>query len=156
MHIRTIQKEDHEAVEAFLRALDRMHVEARPDIYAPTESFYSDEEFDALVANSGERGSAISLVAEEDHTVIGCCFVSIREKSGMIPMKTAYMDDLVVAEDFRRRGIAKALFAEAEVQAKARGAVRMDLNVWAFNDSAKRLYESLGMTPQRFILEKKL
>jgi hypothetical protein len=28
--------------------------------------------------------------------------------------------------------------------------------VWSFNESAKELYESLGMTPQRYIFEKKL
>ena len=39
---------------------------------------------------------------------------------------------------------------------KLLGAVRMDLMVWSFNESAKNLYESLGMKPQRYIYEKNL
>jgi GNAT superfamily N-acetyltransferase len=51
---------------------------------------------------------------------------------------------------------ARALFAEAEKQAKELGAVRIDLMLWSFNESTRKFYESLGMTPQRYIFEKKL
>ena len=35
-------------------------------------------------------------------------------------------------------------------------AVRVDLMVWEFNKEAIQLYEALGMTPQRYILEKNI
>jgi len=43
-----------------------------------------------------------------------------------------------------------------EQKAKELGATRIDLMVWEFNESAQELYRSLGMTPQRYILEKLL
>ncbi len=64
-------------------------------------------------------------------------------------------EDLVVDKDFRRRGIAKRLFAFMEEEARKRGAKRLDLMVWEFNREALKFYESFGMKPQRYILEKK-
>jgi ribosomal protein S18 acetylase RimI-like enzyme len=152
MLIRNIRIDDYEAVDKLMQLLHTVHVEGRPDLYTPLEHPYSKEEFEKLVVDN----KVISIAAEENHMVIGICFVSIRDKSGMVSMKTAYMDDLAVAKEYRHRGIAKALFAEAEKRAKELGAIRLDLMVWSFNESAKQLYESLGMTPQRYILEKAL
>lgn len=50
----------------------------------------------------------------------------------------------------------EADFHEMEQRAKELGAKRIDLMVWEFNESAQELYRSLGMTPQRYILEKLL
>ena len=62
----------------------------------------------------------------------------------------------MVAEKFRRRGIAKELFAAAEKTAKEKGAVRLDLMVWNFNEDAIGFYKAMGMDVQRFVLEKQL
>lgn len=113
---------------------------------------YSKEEFEDLVEND----EVISVAAEVDERIVGICFVTMRNKSGMVPMRTAYMDDLVVDESYQRQGIAKALLEAVEKRAKELGAKRMDLMVWSFNEQAKSLYESFGMTPQRFIYEKEL
>ena len=98
----------------------------------------------------------IFLAAEEDSAVIGLCVVTIREPKAGLFVKIAYMDDLVVDESRRGQGIARRLFLTAQQEAKARGAGRLDLMVWEFNQNALKLYESLGMKPQRYILEKPL
>jgi ribosomal protein S18 acetylase RimI-like enzyme len=152
MLIRNIRIDDYEAVDNLMQLLHKVHVDGRPDLYTPLEHPYSKEEFEKLV----DDNEVISIAAEENHIVIGICFVSIRDKSGMVSMKTAYMDDLVVAKEYQHRGVARALFTEAEKQAKELGAMRLDLMVWSFNESAKQLYESLGMIPQRYIFEKNL
>jgi ribosomal protein S18 acetylase RimI-like enzyme len=152
MLIRNIRIDDYEAVDNLMQLLHNVHVDGKPDLYTPLEHPYSKEEFEKLV----DDNKTISIAAEENHIIIGICFVSIRDKNGMVSMKTAYMDDLVVTKEYQHRGIAKALFAKAEKQAKELGAIRLDLMVWSFNESAKQLYESLGMTPQRYIFEKKL
>ena len=53
-------------------------------------------------------------------------------------------------------GIAKKLFLEVENWAREKGAVRLELHVWDFNRDAMALYTAMGMTPQRYVLEKKL
>ena len=66
----------------------------------------------------------------------------------------AYVDDMFVHPSYRGQKIATTLFHEMEQKAKELGATRIDLMVWEFNESAQELYRSLGMTPQRYILEK--
>lgn len=68
----------------------------------------------------------------------------------------AYVDDMFVHPSYRGQKIATTLFHKMERRAKKLGATRIDLMVWEFNESAQKLYRSLGMIPQRYILEKLL
>lgn len=70
--------------------------------------------------------------------------------------KPTYVDDMFVHPSYRGQKIATTLFHEMEQKAKELGSTRIDLMVWEFNESAQELYRSLGMTPQRYILEKLL
>lgn len=63
---------------------------------------------------------------------------------------------MVIDEMYRNKGIAKKLFYTVESEAKKMGVVRIDLMILEFNKSAKELYKSLGMKPQRYIYEKHL
>ncbi len=50
----------------------------------------------------------------------------------------------MVGEEFRRRGVGRALLDAAVREAEARGARRLTLRVLAPNEPARRLYESAG------------
>ncbi|MBX7410192.1 GNAT family N-acetyltransferase [Clostridium chauvoei] len=64
--------------------------------------------------------------------------------------------DLCVYERFRGRGIGKLLFSHVTNIAKEKGAERLDLMVWSFNNNALNFYNEIGMKAQRYILEKEL
>jgi ribosomal protein S18 acetylase RimI-like enzyme len=55
-----------------------------------------------------------------------------------------YVDALAVAEDARRRGVARALLADAEATARAEGATGVSLDTGLENEPARRLYEASG------------
>jgi ribosomal protein S18 acetylase RimI-like enzyme len=57
---------------------------------------------------------------------------------------TAFVYDVSVHEDLRRRGYGRAIMLAAEAECRARGAVSIGLNVFGPNVAARRLYESLG------------
>lgn len=152
MQIRDMKLEDYNEVDRLMAQVHKLHVEGRPDLYIDVEHIYSMEMFQEMVENE----DMISFVAEEDNTIVGICFVSMREKTCMIKRRTAYMDDLCVDEAFRGKGIGRILFAHAKKRAKEMGAERMDLMVWNFNESALKFYEEMGMKPQRYIMEKHL
>jgi GNAT superfamily N-acetyltransferase len=60
--------------------------------------------------------------------------------------------DVVVAPDARGRGVGTALLAEAEDWARERGHRILTLNVFARNESARRVYERAGfVTASRMI-----
>ena len=149
MVIRNIRKTDYAAVDALLLQIHQVDVDGRPDMFWPIEQYMTRDSFDSLVTNK----NMISILAQERGEIIGCCFVSMMERSGMVRMKSAYIDLIVVDEQHRNNGVGKAIFNEVKKRAKKAGAKRIDLMVWSHNDVAIRAYESYGMTPQRTVYE---
>lgn len=152
MIIRDMEIKDYNGIDKLMKQVHSIHVDNRPDLYVELEHPLSKNEFEEFVQNN----NVISIVAEDDREIIGLCIVSIRNKSGMIDKKIAYMDDLCVDEKFRGIGIGKKLFEFATDIAKKKGAERLDLMVWSFNKRAINFYKELGMKPQRYIFEKEL
>lgn len=152
MIIRDMEINDYNGIDKLMQQVHSIHVENRPDLYVELEHPLSKSEFEELVQNK----NVISIIAEESGIVIGLCIVSIRNKSGMIEKKVAYMDDLCIDERFRGQGVGKKLFSFVSDIARKKGAQRLDLMVWSFNKNALSFYEELGMKPQRYIFEKEL
>lgn len=152
MIIRDMRREDYDSVDSLMQQLHKLHVTARPDLFADMEHPYSQEEFEQKV----EDKETISILAEENGTVLGICFAAMRNRTCMVNRRSAFMNDLCVAEEARRQGIARQLFLAAEDKARELGAERLDLTVWGFNETALKFYQSLGMKVQRYIFEKPL
>ena len=152
MFIRNIRKTDYTAVDALLLQIHQVDVDGRPDMFWPIEQYMTRDSFDSLVNNK----NVISILAQERGEIIGCCFVSMLERSGMAHMKSAYIDLLVVDEKHRRKGVGRALFNEVQKRAGKAGAKRIDLMVWNHNPIAENAYKAYGMTPQRTVYEIKI
>ena len=149
MRIRAMLPEDFPAVSAMMDDLHALHVAGRPDLYVPMSPIYPE----SVYLEKLNSPDMLCLIAEEEDAPAGLCFVEMRKRTCMRNIPSAYVDDMYVAPAFRRQGVATALFRQAEKLAKAKGAVRLDLMVWNFNREALAFYESLGMKPQRYILE---
>lgn len=152
MEIRDMESKDHPEIDRLMKELHELHVKGRPDLYTELEHPYSREEFEKIVSDP----EIIAILAEEKSVVIGLCIGTLRKKSGMVEMKTMYIEDLIVDRNFRGKGIASQLYEEMEERGRNTGAKRLDLMVWEFNSDAKRFYEKQGMRPQRYIYEKEL
>ena len=149
MLIRAMLPEDFPAVSAMMDDLHALHVAGRPDLYVPMSPIYPENVYLEKLADP----AMLCLLAEVEGAPAGLCFVEMRRRTCMRNIPSAYVDDMYVTPAFRRQGVATALFREAEKQAREKGAVRLDLMVWNFNREALAFYESLGMKPQRYILE---
>lgn len=154
MKIRNMVLDDYKEVDRLMAQVHGLHVQGRPDLYIDVEHIYPIDEFTKMVEND----DMITVLAEneKDGAVVGICIVSMRAKTGMVKRRTAYMEDLCVDENYRGRGIGKGLFLYVKDMAQKMGAERLDLMVWDFNENARRFYEKMGMTPQRYIYEMKL
>lgn len=150
--IRNIHKSDYEAIDRLLLQLHHVDVAGRPELFVDMEHFMTKESFNSLIENP----DMITILAEQYGRILGCCFVSMMNRSGMVPMKTAYIDLLVVDEPYRRNGIGQTLFQSVQKRARKMGAKRIDLMVWSHNQTAIDAYESYGMRPQRCVYEKLL
>lgn len=118
---------------------------------------YTDWMLDEAAANDGavwiaesERGEAIGLMScwrAEDPTDITV------EPAARVHL---YVSDLVVAPEWRGRGIAGALLAEAERHGRALGLAQMTIGVLSVNEPARRAYEKAGFAEYEMLLRKRL
>jgi ribosomal protein S18 acetylase RimI-like enzyme len=84
---------------------------------------------------------APTYVAELDGEVVGMVTLCVfRTLTGSM----AYLDHLVVASNWRGRGIGRALVKYAIKQARAGGASRIDLSANTEKQAGRALYRSLG------------
>ena len=101
--------------------------------YSPWSTSQFKEEF------AGIPKTRYMSVAEDGNTVVGYCGV-------FLPAPGVEADILTVAvlPTYRRQGIAKEFMRQIETWAQERGASAMMLEVELSNESAIKLYESLG------------
>jgi ribosomal protein S18 acetylase RimI-like enzyme len=65
------------------------------------------------------------------------------------PQEALYIDALATAPEFRRQGVARALLAAAEEEARGLGLIRVCLETEVDNRPARSLYESSGFLVSR-------
>ena len=155
MEIRKLAESDYDQVIELYEALDEFHVQARPDffVHRAKEQVYPKDDYLHNLSYPG----GLEMGAFESERLVGIVRATLWEESGMVKgVKTVCLDDIFVLSAYRRRGIAARLFMEVERWAKEQGAVRLDLYTWDFNQGAIAMYQAMGMTPQRYVFEKKL
>ncbi len=151
MLIRRAEERVIPAITHLLEQVAEVHAAGRPDIYRPGTKFTAQELAEEL------KGTV--FVAELAGNVVGHCFCKIVRHApccNMAAHSSLYIDDLCVEAACRRQGVGKALYRHAREYAAAQGLGSVTLNVWAFNTDAMEFYASLGMQPQRIIMEERL
>jgi ribosomal protein S18 acetylase RimI-like enzyme len=114
---------------------------------------------------------SIAVYTERSHTdVVGTIEVGVRNAHDRL-RRYAYISNLAVSKDFRRRGVAKELLEECEQITKVWGYTQLHLHVMADNTGGRNLYQKLGYEvvstefvwsiipwnrPQRLFLRKQL
>jgi len=155
MVIRDLKMEDFDAVNDLFMQLHNFHAEQRHDIYRKLEKSATSQagDYEAAMADNN-----IMLGAEIDGKIIGYAILKVYKTENIIksPRTFAYLKEIAVDENYRRKGIATALYREGAKRAKAQGATSLELMVWEFNSDAIGFYQSLGMSVQSLKLEQVL
>ena len=130
-----------------------IHAMNRPDIFADLEeSPFGPEDFRLIMGDE----NSFFLVAEVDGKAAGMCNVKLKKAPVhpvVLPRRYAYIDDICILPDFRHMGVGKALYDALAERIRPMGIRKVELKVWAFNESAMGFYEALGMKPQNIIME---
>ena len=155
MEIRKLIESDYDMVIELYKELDEMHVQARPDYFVHREK-YEIYPKDAYLQNLS-CPDVLQLGVFDGEQLVGVVRATLWEESGMVKdVKTVCLDNIYVLPTYRRKGVAAKLFSEVEFWAKEQGAIRLDLWTWDFNKDAIGMYRAMGMSPQRYVFEKKL
>lgn len=147
---------DLAAIRVLGREINALHHAAWPDVFSPSGDPQPDEDFWREMIGLPD---ATTFVAETAKGVIGFVNIAVvaKDKNPLLqPVAYARVGSVGVAERHRGRGIGTELMRRAEAWAAARGATRVNLIVWAFNERAVRLYEELGYEIRSYSMGKRL
>ncbi len=132
-------------LEVFIEGY-KFHQNGRPDIFT-----INDEEIlKNQLLESFEKMSPIVIIDNND--IVGYLSYSIKGKDN----KKLTVDELVIKDSYRGKGLGKKLMNEAKNIALNNNCNRIELNCWLFNENALAVYEHMGFEKQRIIYEMKL
>ena len=144
IQIRDLQPEDYDALCEIIDEVDTLHREALPRIFRKSEGPVRDKEFILDLIGGGDAGL---FVAEADGRMAGFIHVMVHDSPDvaiMKPRRFALVDNLTVKKVYHRQGIGRLLMDYADAWARKNGASSIELNVYAFNDTAVAFYQNLG------------
>ena len=154
MNIRNAQIDDVNMVSELMLQVAKIHSSARRDIFKEKNI----EEIKNEVNNRMNNKENI-LIAEENNSIFGVIIYKIKEVREHINLKdrtVLWIDELVVDENIRGKGIGRSLFLEVNKIAKENNCNAVELNCWNFNRQEIKFYEKCGMNTQRLIMEVKI
>jgi len=139
--------------------IDRSAAEYARDLVAegrdPDEAArYAAEGMAESFPNGGRSpGHAVFDVIDDDGAVVGYLWIG-PDTSG--DDGSWWIWDVLIEAEQRGRGLGRQAMLLGEDYARAQGAHTIGLNVFAFNGSARGLYESLGYEPTSMRMRKRL
>ena len=139
-------------VNELRRAVNALHAEGRPDIFPPGFG----EELQQRVYQVFDAPDADVIAAYAGDVLCGFAvvqYISKPESAYMRGQRFYHIEEFGVDAGYRRRGVGTALLRFCRAEAARRGFDRVTLDVWEFNDSAQKFYESAGFQPYRHYLE---
>ena len=151
--VRRAIPEDTERLLELLLQVEGVHQKGRPDLFRVNGTKYTASELVEIVSND----STPVFVAVHNGTVVGyifCIITEVKNSTMLFDNKTVHLEDVCVDESCRGMGIGSVLMEYVTEWAKSVGCTRMDLDVWEFNDGARRLYERCGFTTQKRRMDK--
>ncbi|MBI4511991.1 MAG: GNAT family N-acetyltransferase [Deltaproteobacteria bacterium] len=158
MRVRSALIGDFAALNQLLLESDFLHAELLPRLFRKPKGISRPcHEIERILRSSDDA----LLVAEDagPARVVGLVHVQIYHtppSTSMVQARRAHVDSLVVAREFRRHGVGRALVEAASGWAGRRGAVEVLLTVWAGNREAEAFYRELGFDHVSQVLGKRL
>lgn len=152
IEVRPAKREELERINELRRMVNDLHVEGRPAHFKPG----FDPELQQHVYDQFEAENEDVLAAVADGKIVGFAtvvYVHRPEGPYTLPLDFYHVNEFGVDAAHRRKGVASALVAYMKEDAKKRGLPRLDLDVWAFNESAKAFYDAAGFKTYRYYME---
>lgn len=123
--------------------VQNIHVKLFPEVFKITDTRLMEEWFSGILGSD----NTCVLIAVENGTALGYMTVRKRHKPEHIFKKEtrcAYIDQVCIHHNHRKKGIFKALLEKAAEEAALWGMNRLELDVWTDNSVAVKSFERSG------------
>jgi len=104
----------------------------------------SERDYEQLLSAGLDTPGEYLYVAYDGDEEIGMLWLHTPDDPDKLAAVDAFVYDVSVHADKRRRGYGRAIMAQGIEICRARGARALGLNVFGHNEGAKALYEELG------------
>lgn len=155
-----MEKQVRRAVPADIDALLNLllyvadcHSSGRPELFCSGRAAYTRE---ALLEHIQRENVDIFVCADAAGAVQGMILCQVKEMKNhkiLRDARTIWVEDMSVSPDAQKEGYGKLLLDFVKEYGRERGCARLELNVWAFNESAHGFYLHEEMREQRHIME---
>lgn len=149
LHYRTACLEDIPALCQLLEALFTLETDFQPDSEKQARALAR-----LIAEGAGDKPLSQVWVAEAGARVIGMCTVQIyisTAEGGRVGL----VEDVIVAEDYRGRGIGRAMLAKLEQWAQHQGLLRLQLLADRHNQRALAFYQRHGWQQTQLVALRK-
>lgn len=143
MDIRHATNTDLDFAAPLMLQTQRAHVEAFPHRYRPITIEDARSHLRAVLDDDTKR----MLVATRHETRLGYTVFDFVDVAGSVMLQArryCYVHDIGVASEARREGVARALLDQVYEASRQAGIDEVELDVWAFNATARRSFERSG------------
>ncbi|MGZ3744306.1 MAG: GNAT family N-acetyltransferase [Pseudobdellovibrionaceae bacterium] len=112
------------------------------------------DDFNRLLPDGrNSKDNFLFTAKDESKNILGFIWFCIRGAEGN---KRAFICDVIIEEQHRGKGYGKQMMLLVEKEARKKGLNRIGLHVFGFNNTAIRLYQSLGYATTDLVMEKNL
>ncbi len=150
--IRKANQNDLQKINKLLYEVQKVHSDARPDLFRAGTKKYTDEQLKSILENARTP----VFVFEKGEEILGYAFCIFKQElsNTLMPVKTLYIDDLCVDECARGEHVGTELYHFVLDYARKSDCYNVTLNVWADNTKAVKFYQAIGMRVQKIGMEK--
>jgi ribosomal protein S18 acetylase RimI-like enzyme len=152
--IRAAVDGDVEQLAALSASVQHLHIAGRPDVFKATGPQALRDLFRRRLAESTAR----IWIAETAGIVVGYAVtVDKRQEENVYTHARSWreIEEIAVRAEHRRRGAAGALLRHIEIAMQADGISVVELNTWAFNNTARSSFERLGFVAKNIRYERR-
>jgi ribosomal protein S18 acetylase RimI-like enzyme len=121
----------------------KFHQNLLPNIFRIPDTVINETWMDAVLNNENES----LLVSEYQGKIVGAILYKITTSSDDIILekrKYGYIEEMIVTETLRGKGIGKQLLDYAIEDLKGKDIKEIEINVWEKNEGGLRFYERYG------------
>jgi ribosomal protein S18 acetylase RimI-like enzyme len=149
------ETKDHQLLAGMNEQVQSWHHSMYPHIFRP----YAQADIALFFESVLKEENATAFVAQENGQPLGYTLFFIRhsaENAFQYPSKSIHIDQILVLESNRKKGIGQLMMDKVCEIAKAKDIELIDLNHWAANDTARRFFTKNGFSCYNERMSKKV
>ena len=142
--LREARPNDRKSLDELFHEELRYHRDLMPDIFKIPDVVVEESWLESVLNDN----ITFLVVAEYSEKIVGAILYKIVDQIGDIILKKrrfGYIEEMIVQESCRRKGIGEALLDHAVENLKAKHIKKIEINVWENNDIGIRFYEKYGL-----------